>query len=449
MIPMASDLAPLIGEFAEGVENRSLLFEKFSLPKLDLEGRQWKDAGRWSVLRIVTRGGDLLREDSSNFRRRASGRNVDPRNAEQFEAQAQVAEKLSKVGLFDTLSGKALEKNKRFLEELSTTYGKRVATLEARLAGRLLVNLAGGVVENAGICLDRCFGLPYLPGSAVKGIVRATALWEITAESGEKKRELLRKAMLIFGHNGNDLKKGDFAWAAGETGLAVKIAGEEVDRKGCVTFLPGLPLGTPKLVVDMINSHYPKYYQGRSKKATDDENPVPNYFPAVEAGSAFGFALVVEGLPENCEVGTEAILAQARAWLEAAITQKGAGAKAAAGYGWFQVGDAMTPGTLPDGRGSVLRETEAGTGSAEVSAAEGLIAAWQGRLKTKDNFPAALPKLAELTDVGELRTVFEAVIPEAERRKTRKGNPYWQAFTSGKHGETGKKILDRLGIKLS
>lgn len=45
----------------------------------------------------------------------------------------------------------------------------------AQLQSRLMVNMAGGVMENAGLCLDR-FGLPYIPGSAVKGCARRFAL---------------------------------------------------------------------------------------------------------------------------------------------------------------------------------------------------------------------------------------------------------------------------------
>ena len=47
--------------------------------------------------------------------------------------------------------------------------------LFAQLQSRLMVNMAGGVMENAGMCLDR-FGLAYLPGSAVKGCARRAAL---------------------------------------------------------------------------------------------------------------------------------------------------------------------------------------------------------------------------------------------------------------------------------
>lgn len=50
-----------------------------------------------------------------------------------------------------------------------------VPPLYAQLQSRLLVNMAGGVMENAGLCLDR-FGLPYVPGSAVKGCARRAAL---------------------------------------------------------------------------------------------------------------------------------------------------------------------------------------------------------------------------------------------------------------------------------
>jgi CRISPR-associated protein Cmr6 len=47
--------------------------------------------------------------------------------------------------------------------------------LYGQLQSRLMVNMAGGVMENAGLCLDR-FGMPYIPGSAVKGCARRCAV---------------------------------------------------------------------------------------------------------------------------------------------------------------------------------------------------------------------------------------------------------------------------------
>jgi hypothetical protein len=53
MIPLTKDVAALVGPWAEGVENRSLLHEKFALPKVWSAGVGGKlnDAGRWRTER--------------------------------------------------------------------------------------------------------------------------------------------------------------------------------------------------------------------------------------------------------------------------------------------------------------------------------------------------------------------------------------------------------------
>jgi hypothetical protein len=73
MIPMSPDVRRLVGDWAEQVDNRSLLHEKFALPKVwGVEGGDKLDnAGRWSVLRIVDRGADLLNKDAGNSRNQA------------------------------------------------------------------------------------------------------------------------------------------------------------------------------------------------------------------------------------------------------------------------------------------------------------------------------------------------------------------------------------------
>ena len=91
MIPMSPDVRPLIGENAEMVDNRSLLYEKFSLPKVWGQPRKLDEAGRWSVLRIVSRGEELLAQDAKNLDRRAAGKNARPENAERMRREAQVA----------------------------------------------------------------------------------------------------------------------------------------------------------------------------------------------------------------------------------------------------------------------------------------------------------------------------------------------------------------------
>ncbi len=443
MIPMVKDVAALVGEFAETIGNRSLLYEKFSFPKVWGQPDKVNDAGRWSILRIVTRGTDLLKEDATRIRRQAAGRNIQPEKADRLKREAAIAEKLSQVAKPDpALQAVAIENTRRLMSDLNRSFGGRVVTFEATLRGRLLVNLAGGVVENAGIALDHCFGLPFLPGSAVKGIARSQALWEIKAAPDDKKPLLLRVALALFGFGALDLKRdGSFAWAAEDQTLAQKVAEEfgASDFKGVASFLPAYPASVPVLVVDMVNPHYPEYYRGKRKSASDDEYPIPNYFPSVESGACFGFAVLLTREPV-VNLNPEVLLQHAKGWVERALTQKGAGAKTAAGYGWFALGKPniaakSTPAALP--------------GAPEASPLESFIGKWRGRLSTKDNFPAVLPEMATLQSLEDLRLAYEALIPESERRRTKKNSPYWQAFTSGRHADAGKKILQRLGINLS
>jgi CRISPR-associated protein Cmr6 len=445
MIPLTKDVAALVGDWAESVDNRSLLHERFALPK------SWgapgdsrlNDAGRWSVLRIVTRGNELLRGDSQRLRREAGGRNTSPDVARRKEAEAHVAEKMANIARGDTTLARVGGANARqFLDALTKSFAGSVVTFEATLGARMMVNLAGGVVENAGLALDRCFGLPLIPGSAVKGITRAQALWEIRESGAAEKQGLLRLAMLLFGYGARDLR-GDFGWAGGAReaqSIAVEIDAQ--DFKGCACFLPAYPTTPATLVVDMVNPHYPDYYSGRSARAEDNENPIPNYFPAVEAGSTFGFAALLNRVPLLPNVTGAGLLAQAKQWLERAVTRKGAGAKTAAGYGWFELGRKETapPSTSASGR--------PGASAIPASPADEIIARFRN-LNTKDNFPAALPLLVALTDAGDLRRAFETLVPPAERGRLRKSNPYWQSFTSGKTGAAGQMILARLGLKLT
>ncbi|HOF49562.1 MAG: hypothetical protein BWX48_03707 [Verrucomicrobia bacterium ADurb.Bin006] len=455
MIPISPDVRQLIGDWAEAVENRSLLHQKFALPKESPVGggKKLDQASRWSVLRIVSRGSQLLADDASNLRKQANRlAQKNPDKAGRLMREASVAEKMATVAkAVHALPPAANANAASFLGDLAKSFGGRVETFEATLGARLLVNLAGGVIENAGIALDRCFGLPIIPGSAVKGITRSQALWEIREATGDDKSRLLTLAMLLFGYGANDIKsEGDFGWAGGSE-LARKVSTQigNDDFKGCACFLPAYPTTPPEIEVDMVNPHYPNYYGGRRPRAEDNENPEPNYFPAVRAGCAFGFAVLLNRRPEHAGATAEQLLGQAKDWLQRAVTTKGAGAKTGAGYGWFVLGRKTTSQNVsqpPSASGDAPSSTTEAAGS--TSPAERLISKWRNKLAMTGNFIAALPEIAALEDDKDVKRVFELLIPERERRLNRKNNPYWQSFTSGRHGEAGKRILARAGFKL-
>ena len=246
--------------------------------------------------------------------------------------------------------------------------------IHAKLEARLLINMGGSVMENAGLQLDR-FGTAYIPGSAVKACGRRTALATLRqwCETGKKPdasdqdaltpvaapfaspTELLIAALRVFGctdlewddfddqtNSGNDL-----AWAcanqwptlrdAARAALVARPcddAGEsKPTRRGAVAFLPAYPYSRPTidLELDVLTSHHPKYYSGDMETATDTENPIPVYFPAVAAEAIYTFAV----LPVGATAVDSPLLTYAQTWLLAGLGTFGLGAKPAAGYGYF------------------------------------------------------------------------------------------------------------------
>ena len=207
----------------------------------------------------------------------------------------------------------------------------------AKLGGRLIVNQAGGILENAGLCIHPHYNAPYIPGSAVKGCARHAA-WQAwrEAEEGEPKIAAAKEVAEIFGYPTGDSKprkKEDV-----EPGrvyldayLKEKCGYKDGDaHSGKVAFLAAVPETTAPLVVDIVNCHHKDYYAGGRSDAFDDEAPIPNFFPAVREGTSFVFSIVPLGADEE-------LAKRSLAWLKIGLSQNGIGAKTAAGYGWFDI----------------------------------------------------------------------------------------------------------------
>jgi CRISPR type III-B/RAMP module RAMP protein Cmr6 len=211
------------------------------------------------------------------------------------------------------------------------------AILLAQLQSRLMVNMAGGVMENAGLCLDR-FGVPYIPASAVKGCARRMAIQSLleareAKEPTDKLARLLADIARVFGWGEQDwktpqdivsklrpkrddtdeiftqrcqeiwkAKRSDFAYAVsdglwGEVAAAARVLLPNTDHfAGTVSFLPAYPHQLPAndLELDIVTCHHPKYYRGDADTpvALDIEEPNPVVFPAVAAGVVFQFVIL-------------------------------------------------------------------------------------------------------------------------------------------------------------
>ena len=206
-----------------------------------------------------------------------------------------------------------------------------------RTVWRLTLHLSrGAALENAGICLHPVFGFAFLPGSGLKGLARAYAEMVWAPAQGEAPTEL-----------GVRTSQEKSIWQV--FGRGPEPGGGEGSAGG-VVFHEAWPVGWPSLSVDIVNSHHPQYYdqakRGQDAKAEtppdaraagweppgDWQSPVPVYFLTVPPKTGFEFAL---SLRDPAIPGQGKLLELAKNWLVGGLCELGAGAKTAAGYGYF------------------------------------------------------------------------------------------------------------------
>jgi len=163
---------------------------------------------------------------------------------------------------------------------------------EARTQGRLAINLGAESVLETSIALHRTYGIPYIPGSALKGLA-AHYVYKY-----QDKAEWKDASKIIFG---------------------------DTESAGYVNFydalyVPGSGHQGRALWTDIITVHHPKYYQGDEPPA-DWDSPTP--IPFLTATGTFLISLS----------GPEQWVKAAFEILELALAREGVGAKTSSGYG--------------------------------------------------------------------------------------------------------------------
>lgn len=232
-----------------------------------------------------------------------------------------------------------------------------------RSQGRLLVGLGGKGVMEIGITLSHVTGLPYIPGSALKGLTRAYGLFSIAAELKISTTEVEPLAALDSLLAAPDRHDKELRKALDLVGELIKARAEDVaakldahegantyrtafgsqDNGGVCVFhdavIAALPRAGSLFKADVMTPHFKDYYDDvnsdrpRYGKAPDDgQNPNPILFITVAEHTQFAFAV---GLRRTAPAGAESAHTQAVKWLQAALFELGVGAKTAAGYGIF------------------------------------------------------------------------------------------------------------------
>lgn len=161
----------------------------------------------------------------------------------------------------------------------------------AEVLGRIAVGLGEKSVLETSVALHHTYGVPYIPGSAIKGMAASFA------------RQYL----------------GDY-WQVDSCAYKTVFGG--TDNAGYFIFFDALPLpGTGHLYPDVITVHHKEYYQKGNLPPADWDNPNPVPFL-----SATGEYLVAIAGPATWISAVFEIL-------QHAFLELGVGAKTSSGYG--------------------------------------------------------------------------------------------------------------------
>lgn len=198
------------------------------------------------------------------------------------------------------------------------------------LITRLIVGLGGKGALEIGITLDKVTGLPFVPGSALKGLCRSYALYTLAEKYGvpiEKEAFASFDEELTSGkYDSEDLARTYHRAFGTQEGAGVLVFFDAV--------VAALPPGNPLFALDVMTPHFPKYYTSSGKDSpADNDSPNPVNFIAVAHRTTFAFAVGVRAGVQHAD--TQDVLAVASGWLQTALQDFGVGSKTAAGYGAF------------------------------------------------------------------------------------------------------------------
>ena len=180
---------------------------------------------------------------------------------------------------------------------------------------RFLSGLGNGHPFETGFIWHRTLGVPYLPGSSVKGLIRAWA----------------------------DPKKG---WGNKDSWDAVRhLFGDTDDQgAGALIVFDALPIEVPKIELDIMNPHYGDYYNEVMVKVNGNDQPTPpaDYldpnpitFLTVAKTTFLFFLAPRPGCERSDGRSAAGDIEDGKKLLREALRWLGAGGKTAVGYGFM------------------------------------------------------------------------------------------------------------------
>lgn len=208
--------------------------------------------------------------------------------------------------------------------------GAEVVEIHAKLQSPLITGIGKTHPNEVGMTFDHTLGIPYLPATGIKGLVRLAHVLNLIQDEGKAK-------ILIQGNNLDD--NNPISLIPEIFGGDLNVGKMPEKWRGKAVFLDAYPAKIPDLHVDIMNPHYGAYYSDDKAQTppADYLDPNPVQFLAVQKGTTFIFRAVVRGNSDLKEIVIEAF--------HKALTEQGFGAKTAVGYGRFSLSEGALQGS--------------------------------------------------------------------------------------------------------
>lgn len=208
---------------------------------------------------------------------------------------------------------KELEKKQKLQSEYLASLkedGIQTFTITAKTSSPFITGLGSGHPTETGMILDRNLGVPYIPSSSIKGVLRLAYAVNIADGRNEVPDSELEK---YFGSTDTNKSK-----------------------PGQLMFLEAYPKGRVELKLDIMNPHFSNYYSGKGNiQPVETESPNPIEFLTVKEGTEFVFNCAYLPFDQN-DRSNENVKSDVKEMFKTAFTKIGFGGKTSIGYGRFE-----------------------------------------------------------------------------------------------------------------
>ncbi len=228
------------------------------------------------------------------------------------------------------------------LESLVPGSGGELVEIRRRYVTRtrLIVGAGPSAWEFSLLQILKPFGVPWIPGSTLKGVMRHVASLQLLERDaklgyllGFVKREgeeapRTYEEMSLEQISEHLEKIGVSDEVSSEFMRFARLFGTKYYR-GKLIVVGGFPVGSRDgrvITPEVISPHYKEYYEGRREIPSETLSPVPIVFPVIKEGVTFEFLI-------HSPKGDEGYVSEL---LDETLTHHGVGGKQTSGFGLFE-----------------------------------------------------------------------------------------------------------------